>query len=80
MSTPTGVASVGGAGDDEDEDDDDDECVVCMERLREVRNEPCGHVVMCHTCASAVMPQGKGCPYCRAEFTSFVSLIGVAAM
>ena len=79
--TPTTSGGVGSAGvwdDDGDDtgngDDYDDDCVVCMERSRDVRNEPCGHVVMCHTCASAVMPLGKGCPYCRAEFSSFVCI------
>lgn len=44
------------------------ECVVCMERAPEVRNMPCGHVVMCQLCAAAVLQSSKGCPMCRSDF------------
>ena len=55
--------------------DEDDECIVCMERGRGVRNQPCGHAVMCVPCAASVLTARKGCPLCRAEFTGFALLV-----
>jgi len=36
-------------------------CVVCMAAPQEIAIDPCGHLSMCHNCASAV----KFCPVCR---------------
>eukprot|EP00812_Abedinium_dasypus_P007283 NODE_1926_length_1033_cov_236.745399.p1 GENE.NODE_1926_length_1033_cov_236.745399~~NODE_1926_length_1033_cov_236.745399.p1 ORF type:complete len:231 (+),score=35.03 NODE_1926_length_1033_cov_236.745399:3-695(+) len=36
-------------------------CVVCMACPQEIAIDPCGHLSMCHNCASAV----KDCPVCR---------------
>ena len=64
--------------DDDDCDDQDDdyeplmipesvECIVCMERAREVMMEPCGHVAICRVCADRMrLPGGRvKCPVCR---------------
>lgn len=50
----------------------EEECVVCMERAPEVRNLPCGHVVMCEQCASSVKEATGSCPLCRSSFFTFV--------
>eukprot|EP00927_Polykrikos_kofoidii_P040765 TRINITY_DN34791_c0_g1_i1.p1 TRINITY_DN34791_c0_g1~~TRINITY_DN34791_c0_g1_i1.p1 ORF type:complete len:433 (-),score=62.21 TRINITY_DN34791_c0_g1_i1:77-1339(-) len=36
-------------------------CVICMAAPQEIAIDPCGHLSMCFTCASAV----KACPVCR---------------
>lgn len=36
-------------------------CVVCMANPQEVAIDPCGHLSMCHRCATAV----QACPVCR---------------
>mmetsp|Transcript_1519 Transcript_1519/g.5175 ORF Transcript_1519/g.5175 Transcript_1519/m.5175 type:complete len:152 (-) Transcript_1519:247-702(-) len=36
-------------------------CVVCMACPQEVAIDPCGHLSMCHRCATAV----EACPVCR---------------
>ena len=43
------------------------ECIVCMEHVREVLLEPCGHVCLCHACAEMMrLPSGRvKCPVCR---------------
>ena len=43
------------------------ECIVCMERAREVMMEPCGHVCICRACADRMrLPGGRvKCPVCR---------------
>ena len=43
------------------------ECIVCMERAREVMMEPCGHVCICRVCADTMrLPGGRvKCPVCR---------------
>ena len=43
------------------------ECIVCMERAREVMMEPCGHVCICRLCADTMrLPGGcVKCPVCR---------------
>jgi len=70
------------SGDDDLEDDDDDdssdvgepipipdslECIVCMENMKEVMMEPCGHVCICRSCADIMrLPSGRvKCPVCR---------------
>ena len=43
------------------------ECIVCMENMKEVMMEPCGHVCICRTCADTMrLPSGRvKCPVCR---------------
>jgi hypothetical protein len=53
-------------------EDCDDECVVCMERTARACIVPCGHTVLCDPCAAAVLDSGKGCPLCRAEFSTYM--------
>eukprot|EP01105_Mastigella_eilhardi_P028657 TRINITY_DN9601_c0_g1_i1.p1 TRINITY_DN9601_c0_g1~~TRINITY_DN9601_c0_g1_i1.p1 ORF type:complete len:457 (+),score=84.93 TRINITY_DN9601_c0_g1_i1:82-1371(+) len=40
-------------------------CVVCLEREKQVRLEPCGHGVLCSVCAARL----DACPTCRAHIT-----------
>jgi len=43
-----------------DEAQDRNECIVCMERPRAVLFEPCRHLLVCATCATAA----DACPFC----------------
>lgn len=53
------------------DDADDDTCVVCLDRLREVRLAPCGHVALCRGCCNQVMSAASPCcPLCRVEISS----------
>ena len=52
------------------------ECIICMENLKEVMLEPCGHVCICRACAERLrLPSGRvKCPVCvqgRAERNKF---------
>ena len=45
-------------------------CKICAERDKDVRIEPCGHLI-CATCLSLWQDsEGNGCPFCRAEIRS----------
>eukprot|EP01006_Ploeotia_vitrea_P032006 TRINITY_DN64287_c0_g1_i3.p1 TRINITY_DN64287_c0_g1~~TRINITY_DN64287_c0_g1_i3.p1 ORF type:complete len:395 (+),score=45.23 TRINITY_DN64287_c0_g1_i3:71-1255(+) len=46
--------------------ENNDDCVVCMERKRNVFLAPCGHVCLCKPCAD----QLDSCPNCRASIES----------
>ena len=43
------------------------ECIVCMENMKEVMMEPCGHVCLCRQCSERLrLPSGRvKCPVCR---------------
>ena len=68
---------------DEEEDEEEDsmldmrvdiavpdtlECIICMEGMKEVMMEPCGHVCCCRNCAMAMRNNNRlRCPVCRAS-------------
>ena len=42
------------------------ECIICMEGMKEVMMEPCGHVCCCRNCAMAMRTNNRlRCPVCR---------------
>ena len=41
------------------------ECVVCMEQKQSHVFTPCGHAVVCQSCAENVMATTRACPVCR---------------
>lgn len=47
------------------------ECVVCMDRLRSTRLIPCGHAILCGSCASELLGRGERCPQCRGALSSY---------
>jgi len=43
-------------------------CITCANNNRNIRFEPCGHVLVCQTCMGALASAGQGaaaCPVCR---------------
>lgn len=49
----------------------DSACVVCMERERRVRYDPCGHMVACNECSAKSLAAKNGqCIICRAVVES----------
>ena len=42
----------------------DRDCIVCMERERATRLQPCLHAILCLRCARDLAGRGAGCPYC----------------
>merc|ERR1712142_1260320 len=43
------------------------ECIICMEGMKEVMMEPCGHVCCCRNCALSMRTGNRlKCPVCRA--------------
>lgn len=44
---------------------DKKQCVICWERERNYILIPCGHYMLCGTCACTTI--GKECPYCRKQ-------------
>jgi len=51
------------------EDEETMECSICMDAQKTIVLMPCGHYVMCATCADQVMK----CPMCRAAITRRVA-------
>ncbi|CAK4665119.1 hypothetical protein LEN26_003724 [Aphanomyces euteiches] len=48
------------------------ECVVCMDRPREAACVPCGHRVLCLTCASSLT--STRCPICRIQVQQIIRI------
>lgn len=64
--------AVGGGGNTIAASDDSD-CRVCMEAKKNHAFVPCGHIVCCEKCASAL----KTCPACRAAVTGILKVYDV---
>jgi hypothetical protein len=52
------------------DDGDDGCCAICMDAARDTALEPCGHALLCASCASAVLHTAAPfCPVCRVPAT-----------
>ena len=50
-------------------------CKICAENNKDVRLEPCGHL-MCHLCLEQWQDTGgEGCPFCRSEIKDMQSIV-----
>lgn len=50
-------------------------CKICAERDKDVRIEPCGHL-LCSFCLSAWQDsEGNGCPFCRSEIKATETIV-----
>jgi len=48
--------------------DEESACGVCLERPRDSLVAPCGHIAMCHACATSIhKSRNPECPFCRAR-------------
>lgn len=50
------------------------ECVVCMEREREVLCLPCSHLCMCASCAGQVQARHGTCPMCHQQLEGVLEI------
>ena len=50
-------------------------CKICAENNKDVRLEPCGHLI-CHFCLEQWQETGgEGCPFCRSEIKDMQSIV-----
>lgn len=50
-------------------------CKICAENNKDIRLEPCGHL-MCHFCLEQWQDTGgDGCPFCRSEIKDIHSIV-----
>ena len=50
-------------------------CKICAENNKDVRLEPCGHL-MCHLCLEQWQETGgEGCPFCRSEIKDMQTIV-----
>jgi hypothetical protein len=50
-------------------------CVVCLNAQRQpIALVPCGHSVMCTSCANAIFDNGQHCPMCRSQIIQLLTL------
>ena len=50
-------------------------CKICAENNKDIRLEPCGHL-MCHLCLEQWQDSGgDGCPFCRSEIKDIHSIV-----
>lgn len=68
------AGALGGAGGDSGgasgDGEGDNECCVCFDRRIDTCLQPCGHVALCHACATRLA--NRRCPLCRAEILDVV--------
>ena len=50
------------------------ECVVCMEQEKSYVLVPCGHAVVCQSCAENIMATTRACPVCRQHVEQVIKL------
>jgi hypothetical protein len=61
----------GSAAPQEEDDGDDGSCAVCMDAERTTALVPCGHVLLCSSCAARVLATAApACPVCRVPATA----------
>lgn len=50
-------------------------CKICAENSKDIRIEPCGHL-LCTPCLTSWQDsEGQGCPFCRAEIKGTESIV-----
>jgi hypothetical protein len=48
------------------------ECIICMDREREIIFAPCGHFILCKECNSKIKEK---CPYCNYKITGIINKV-----
>ncbi|GMH96571.1 hypothetical protein TrVE_jg8139 [Triparma verrucosa] len=54
-----------------DEIDDNDKCIICMERVVNVKFKSCNHSMTCRECTDENMRRGMPCPLCRKSMSGY---------
>ena len=50
-------------------------CKICVENDKDIRMEPCGHLI-CHQCLQSWLESGRSdCPFCRLEIKDSESIV-----
>ena len=50
-------------------------CKICVENDKDVRMEPCGHLI-CHQCLQSWLESGRSdCPFCREDIKDSESIV-----
>lgn len=60
--------------DDEKEEDEDKRCIICFENKIKYIFIPCGHFIVCGTCAKRVYETTSKCPTCRHRYTNLTKV------
>jgi hypothetical protein len=69
---PPAASAAGSHGGGGEDDGDDGSCAICMDAERSTALVPCGHTLLCATCAAAVLATAApSCPVCRVPSTGF---------
>ncbi|GMH58370.1 hypothetical protein TrST_g998 [Triparma strigata] len=61
FATPSASVSVKNA----EEVDDSDKCIICMDRVVNVKFKESNHSMTCRECTEETMSRGLPCPFCR---------------
>ncbi|KAF0690681.1 Aste57867_17936 [Aphanomyces stellatus] len=51
-----------------------EECIVCLDRPKQVVCVPCGHVAACVVCAEHIQQTTRKCPICRTDVRELIKL------
>ena len=54
-----------------EEVDDSDKCIICMDRVVNVKLKPCQHSVYCKACVEELLRRGQPCPVCRKPISGY---------
>ena len=55
-----------------DEVDEKDKCIICMDRVVNVKFKACGHSMTCRVCTDENMRRGMPCPLCRKPMSGYL--------
>ena len=50
-------------------------CKICAENNKNIRLEPCGHLLCLECLSSWLESRGKGCPFCREDIRDTESVV-----
>ncbi|GMH97097.1 hypothetical protein TrST_g4168 [Triparma strigata] len=54
-----------------EEEDDSDKCIICMDRVVNVKFKGCSHSMTCRECTDETIRRGQPCPLCRKPISGY---------
>ena len=54
-----------------EEVDDSDKCIICMDRVVNVKFKACSHSMTCRECTDETIRRGLPCPLCRKPISGY---------